>query len=182
MAGLRRGRRAGGVMDGWVTVLVAVVSGLSALGGAWVAAHVTTKAQRDLDRQAARRRNWEAKREAYLELLAALDAVESRAAGALVARRGTIPAELAERFTGAVAAAEFHASPEAWERAAPAVQATSAKANVIQSAGTASAGEQRAEAMELLDQLGARGAEGAERLRGELLAAFRDDLGLTGRS
>lgn len=152
----------------WNTIVLAALTGFATLAGAWLNQRGQRRADRERHVREDRRRAWEAKRDAYIELVQAYDRVESATGGVVTLGHGSVPGDVQRRFVEAVSVAEFYAPPDVWERASPALEAAAAKANYV------AAGEQ--DALDLVEELGAKTADGALALRSEMLAALRRDL------
>lgn len=152
-------------------VLTVAIGGIIGVSGTGLGTWLQVRASGRQRREELRRLNWEAKREAYVALARAVDVVHSGAMGALVTGGGTVPRDVAQQLLGAAVVVELHAEPDVWARIKPAIDAVSLRANSVAVSAAASAAAVR------LRELGAETTDGFERLRGQMLAAMRADLG-----
>lgn len=155
----------------WTTVAVGALTAAAAIGGGLGSQVLAARTAVAREKAEWRRRAWESRRDAYLELLAQITHLDSASSGALASGRPRNPTEGSTApFLRALVAAEFHAEPKTWARMVPLTRAVQLRAN-------ATTGVPVPGIREELEAVGATDEAGWRRLRDEFLLAVREDLG-----
>ncbi len=153
----------------WTVVGVGALTAGAAIGGQLML--VGGEARRE--NRARHARQWEARRDAYLDLLTRIQQLNSVAAGAVATGMGHSEKEVVQSLVSAAITAELMAPPSVWEDMHPLVLAVQARSNVTL-VGLAD----RAQAAERLRDMDAVTEEGWQEHRQRFLRAVRRDLGI----